>query len=477
MQLITKKMTMKNDLIITFLNGIVVLLSVFVLNALIARMYGLEILGEFSYIRRIAVSIISVLLFGMNIGLPYYLSREENTNYAYSAGIIFIIFSTPLILLTSWLISRGIIPGLESNKILIYFSYIMGIGMQFLTYGLYRGHMNMIGANILQLICTAIVPIFAFIYFDGLENTLLVIGLSTYIISLIGFIYRIKSGYEILGIVKNAVVLVKYGIVRLPSFLSQFLLIAGLPIMVSSQITLSDMAFLNAGISLVRLALVFVMPLGMILLPRISHAFAKGKQKEVGKGMSSLILTTIYFSTVVCCVVYFYAGELLTLWLGDITTEGVSIVKMVILAFPFYSIMGVLRGPIDASSEKGYNSIIYVSSAVAMLVCYYLLMVANINPLLSGIVAFVFGHIVSTFASLILSKKLFNLSIKFVKTFIQVIFTILILKSMELSIGLIVESPILRLGIFLMSLSIVFFTYINYSTSTWVTEFKKRIIS
>lgn len=470
-------MTMKNDLIITFFNGIVVLLSIFVLNALIARMYGLEVLGEFSYIRRITVSIISVLLFGMNIGLPYYLSRKENTNYAYSAGIIFIIFSTPLILLTSWFLSSGVIHGLEGNSILIYFSYILGIGMQFLTYGLYRGHMNMVGANILQLICTAIVPILAFIYFDGLENTLLLIGLATCLISLIGFLYRIKTAHKTVNLVKNVVRLIKYGIVRLPSFLSQFLLIAGLPIIVSSQITLSDMAFLNAGISIVRLALVFVTPLSMILLPRISHALAKGKRFEVGKGISSLMIITIYFSTVVCCAVYFYAEELLNLWLGDVTTEGVSIVKMIILAFPFYSVMGVLRGPIDASSEKGYNSIIYVSSSIGMLLCYYLLMFVNIDPLLSGIVAFVFGHAVSMFVCLLLSKKVFYLPINFIKIFIRVIFVIFILKALELSIGLIFQSHLIRLSIFLLSLSIVFFTYIKFTKSSWVSDIKKRIIN
>ena len=63
---------MKSDLLITFLNGLAVLAGVFFLNGMIARMHGLDVLGEFSYIRRIITSCISVLLFGMNVGSVSY---------------------------------------------------------------------------------------------------------------------------------------------------------------------------------------------------------------------------------------------------------------------------------------------------------------------------------------------------------------------------------------------------------------------
>ena len=49
---------MKSDLLITFLNGLAVVAGVFFLNGMIARMHGLDVLGEFSYIRRIVTSCI-----------------------------------------------------------------------------------------------------------------------------------------------------------------------------------------------------------------------------------------------------------------------------------------------------------------------------------------------------------------------------------------------------------------------------------
>ena len=82
---------------------------------------------------------------------------------------------------------------------------------------------------------------------------------------------------------------------------------------------------------------------------------------------------------IICLIVFLYTEELLILWLGKITTDGILLVKLVILAFPFYSIMGVLRGPIDAGSEKGYNSIIYVIAALGMLFSFLMFRIASVN--------------------------------------------------------------------------------------------------
>ena len=47
-----KHLTFKNDVIVTLLNGLVIIGGVFILNGLIARIYGLEILGEFLLVKR-----------------------------------------------------------------------------------------------------------------------------------------------------------------------------------------------------------------------------------------------------------------------------------------------------------------------------------------------------------------------------------------------------------------------------------------
>ena len=470
-----KKLTLKSDLLITFLNGLAVLAGVFFLNGMIARMHGLDVLGEFSYIRRIVTSCIGVLLFGMNVGLPYFISRNTNPNYAYGAVALFICTSLPLIFFITWLINIGYFPGLKAEESHIYFLYIIGIGAQFLSYSIFRGYMNMIGANILQFLCTAVIPIIAFYYFSNLSKTINQIAIFILIISFLGYFYRMepaKKPFELLRYVSS---LFTYGFVRLPSFLAQFFLIAGLPILLAKEITSANMALLNAGISIVRLALIFVTPLGMILLPRISHALAQDKKFKVGQGMEILLTTTIYFSTIICCIVFLYTEELLILWLGQITTDGILLVKLVILAFPFYSVMGVLRGPIDAGSEKGYNSLIYVIAALGMLFSFLIFRIAGVNIMIAGTISFAFGHSVSMLGCLYFSKKLFDVSIKLVQTFTTVVLIVIMINALALVIGLIFDGPLLQLVVFLISFSVMAIMYMNYSTSDWVMELKKRI--
>jgi hypothetical protein len=52
MNWLKKHLSFKADMIITLLNGLVVIGSVFVLNGLIARLHGLDVLGEFLLIKR-----------------------------------------------------------------------------------------------------------------------------------------------------------------------------------------------------------------------------------------------------------------------------------------------------------------------------------------------------------------------------------------------------------------------------------------
>ena len=52
MNWLNKHLSLKADLLVTLLNGVIVLGGVFVLNGLIARIHGLDILGEFLLIKR-----------------------------------------------------------------------------------------------------------------------------------------------------------------------------------------------------------------------------------------------------------------------------------------------------------------------------------------------------------------------------------------------------------------------------------------
>jgi O-antigen/teichoic acid export membrane protein len=335
--------------------------------------------------------------------------------------------------------------------------------------------MNMIAANLVQLIGTALIPIIVFLITSELHKALIWIGSLTIMLSILGFIYRTGRLLDAKKLFPKALILLKYGYARLPSFLAQFLLIAGIPLILVEEISFTDMAFLNSGISLVRLSLIVVTPIGMILLPRISSALSRNKTASLTSGLSTLILVTHAGSWVVSISIYLHTEFLIKLWLGEVTLAGIWIVKVIILALPFYAIMGVLRSPIDAGSEKAYNSIIYFVSAIFMIFLYYLLKTLDINSITSGTVAFIGGHFSTTVLSLYFSSRLFRIKIKYLA---MVSYTIIIVVGSIALFRMLTYLMITEyLRIILYTLLIVISCLVFYfrSNQEWVVNLRSRL--
>ena len=67
MNILNKKLSLKYDIIVTLINGIIVIGGIFILNGLIARLHGLNVLGEFLLIKRTISSSMGILLLGFII--------------------------------------------------------------------------------------------------------------------------------------------------------------------------------------------------------------------------------------------------------------------------------------------------------------------------------------------------------------------------------------------------------------------------
>ena len=187
--LLNKQLSFRKDLILTVINGFIVLFGIFLLNGYIARVFGIEYLGEYLLVRRVVFSLVAILLFGMNIGLPSLIARKI-ANIGDIGFLIFLIFTIPLALIISIFMHYDMIGDFPKLSYSSYFLFITGISLQFLTYGLYRGHLNMIGANLIQFISTALIPIGIFLFNFSLEKSLLWIGVLLIIFNLKHYLVR-----------------------------------------------------------------------------------------------------------------------------------------------------------------------------------------------------------------------------------------------------------------------------------------------
>ena len=408
MNWLNKHLSFKDDLMVTLINGVIVIGGIFVLNGLIARIHGLDVLGEFLLIKRTLSASIGILLVGMNIALPNYLSRNFEKSYGDNAFILFLIITVPMtiILITGILLLN--IKGFYPNHFWIYVLFSLGLSAQFITYALYRGYMNMVGANVFQLLGTAIIPIVVFVSVATLNDGLFWIGFSVTIVMVFAFLFRNKGIHLSAITFYHSKKIIIYGFKRIPSFVAQFILLAGVPIYLAQKVNFESVAYFNSSLSLVRLALLIVNPIGMVLLPRISNKIATGSVNEVDNMLNILFKAGLFLSIISTIYCYMSAPLILKFWLGEVSVSGVSILRLTILALPFYTFAGLSRSPIDAVSERGYNSLIYSLAAFVMIAIIFIGNIFDFDFLETALISFLISHIVAGLTSAYFIQRLYK---------------------------------------------------------------------
>tara|TARA_B100001123_G_scaffold434001_2_gene559768 strand:- start:7481 stop:8902 length:1422 start_codon:yes stop_codon:yes gene_type:complete len=425
--LLEKRLSLRTDFLITGLNGVGAVLGIFVVSGYLARSLGLDALGEYLLVRRTVTASLGVLLFGLNVALPALLAKNDDLGFGDSAVAIYMLGTIPLILLIGFVANSGFFTTpITFSRIL----FIVGFSLLTLAYALYRGHLNMVGANLLQFVAGTLVSMVAAYLATSVEQLLFMIGLGMTLISGVAF-YRRNRGIRwerFSG--RETATLLKFGLVRVPGLLFQFFLLAGAPLLALTYLSLTDQAFLNAGISLVRSFLMVVGPLGIVLLPRVSSSMAGGSKARLRSNLILLVKATLYYTAVIGLAMSNLSGEIFVLWLGTVTETGVSASKLLLLSVPFFVLCAVLRSPIDAGSWRGYNSLIYGVGVSTMIGIFYSVIRSEPDPLIAAAWAFLGGHIVAGAASLFVGKKLFDLkifSLRYLLSIIIALLTVLIL--------------------------------------------------
>jgi len=407
---LNKKLNLKNDLILTVMNGLIVFLGVFLLNGYISRNLGLDYLGEYLLVRRVVLSAVGIVLVGLNISIPTLIAKNIK-HVADSAFILFVGISLPLIILFTTLIQNNVLGEFPNIDFFSYSIFIIGICSQFIVYGLYRGHMNMIGANMIQFSSTALIPLIIFFLEPDLNDAFRNMGLLLTISNMIFFF--IKNGkLKITHLfIKRTFQVLKFGIVRIPSIIAQFILLAIVPIMISKNGNFSDVAYYTSSLALLRSSLIIVGPIGIILLPRVAKAIASGQKFKVKAGIEVLIEMVVIFSLLASISLSIFGGEILELWLGEVSSTGVWIVKTLLLFMPFYLFIDILRSPIDAMSEKGINSVIYSLAALVLILIYYLMIRLGYSEIRAGVISFGCAYLAASILAYVAVRNVLRITL------------------------------------------------------------------
>jgi O-antigen/teichoic acid export membrane protein len=210
----------------------------------------------------------------------------------------------------------------------------------------------------------------------------------------------------------------------------------------------------------------------MVLLPRISNKISSGDKGDISETLNLLFKAGIVFSIIGTTYCFINAPLILKLWLGEINNNGVAILRFVILALPFYTFAGLTRSPLDAISERGYNSIIYGLAAISMVIIIFIGIILEKDLLITALYSFIVSHIIAGIVSAYYIQKLYNqwfLRIRILRDSIFCISSMIVISKMisilnipQFSQFIISSMIFLLLGIFI----------IYYSKTGWVAQIK-----
>ena len=205
--------------------------------------------------------------------------------------------------------------------------------------------------------------------------------------------------------------LIEYGMNRFLSISCQFILIAGAPILISFFSTLENVAYFNSSYSLLRISLLLINPIGMVLLPKISKMIYNDEVEKISRPLTLMLQVAILISFLTYIYIFVFAEAILFLWLGEVNKDAIFMMRMILLSLPSHTIAGLGRSPIDAYSEKGYNSIVYGISVIVLITSFMFTNYLGLDSLLCIIISFNISELFAGLSSFIIMRKIYNLKV------------------------------------------------------------------
>ncbi len=471
-KIVAEKNIFTKDLLITFLNSIAVIVSIFIINGIISRKFGLDAFGEFNYLRRILTALNGISILGLNIAVPYFIPRIYTKNIDSTAVHIFFTLCLPVLLLITSVIHLYFTPNILITDYLDILIYYVGIVSQVLMYAIYRGKMKMLSASVIQFTNVALIPLITVLFVKNLEVLVLIIGLINTLINMTFMIpYIIKLDYDKTNFIK----LLRYGLYRIPGFIGQAALYTGITIIAVDAVSLSQLAFLTAALSVFRFVLVIIGPIGIVMLPRISGYLNNGDVERVKYQLNFLFSWSLLISLGVGFILALFGPVILNIWLGvEENLDSLAISKL-FLVIPLYTVVGLLRSPIDALSEKGLNSKIYVFSATMMFIAYYTLVSTGLSAFYSCILAYFFGYLSASIISYIVCKRILKSSIMDIDLLKYSLIIVIVIFLVDKGLILFQVNNIISLFIVISSTMLCFILLIRYGNAIWVRKLRYEL--
>lgn len=251
-----------------------------------------------------------------------------------------------------------------------------GLVLHGVAYGYYRGRLQLLSANALQVLNLGLMPLAAMaIPGASVRQAVLALAVAWNVVALAFMVPPLLAArvepHERIG---DAVVeLLRFGIPRVPG---EFALAAlfSLPTIIAAHLGgLEQAGFVGLGVSLLSMVGSMYAPLGQIVLPSVSAMAARGETGTVRRDVERLWLACVATGAALVVVLAVGARLLVTLYVGAAFLPAVPVVRLILIAGVPHITYVVLRNVLDALDPRPLNArnlvsalLVFVALALAI---------------------------------------------------------------------------------------------------------------
>ncbi|MGG3689499.1 lipopolysaccharide biosynthesis protein [Caldifermentibacillus hisashii] len=380
----------RKDVLITILGQFIVLLVAFGLNKILSNRLGTDGFGEYSIAKRTADVITYIMLAGMGIAIPKYLStyrqlgdRLKEARFIIAGLVILglLSFVTIFTLLVFRIPFSGIIFGTNGYEsfILPILLFSFSSALTTFVYSYYRGIDKFYIYNISQ-ITVQITMLFIVLFFN--DNVIKLLYFWSLAIGCYGIIVCLKvlKKYFPIALIKSPKrdlkpyikELVSYCFPRIPGEFVLFSFTVVPIVIINYKLGIEISGFFSAALTLNSTINPLFSFVGLVLLPLVSKSIAGNQFSKVNIKVNTLGKIYLVIAIMGITFVEIFTPQLVNFFFSSDFQPSVSIIRIVILSVLPNAFYLLLRNPIDAVSKTPYNTINLTISFSVLIVLSFL---------------------------------------------------------------------------------------------------------
>ncbi len=361
------------DISLTTVAEFTVMGSSLLLISLLGRWLGPVALAEYLLLRRVTVWFMAGSRLGLATALPRYVAwssgqrgteHERHTYFFISAAFMMLTtvgVATILVLgrrtFAEWLFGSRYRSALVIALALL----LIGLVAQSAVYGYYRGLLDMVRANLLQVVNLTVMPLTVLLVLARTGSIPIIVGAIGGVTAILSVLFALPVLRKLTQVGLSRVTqyggeLLRYGIPRMPGDFGIAALLAVGPVVAAHEVPMAKVSSLLLGVSILTAIGYAVSPIGVVLLSKVSMMLGGGAAENVRSRLRLLAAAVPEMSVFVCAQLFVFADVAVRTWVGSKFLDQVGVIRLLILAIPPYLFYVVLRSTIDAADVTPYNA-------------------------------------------------------------------------------------------------------------------------